>query len=217
MDGGAARQSHDLNALAGRLRGVRAALLDWEQRLAPLLPVEAETRESARNLVHYLALRQEELRPVQESLAACGLSSLGRAESHVLANLNAVIACLDACQGAGRCEPPAAAALTKEGGSAILDERADALFGACPGNRPARIMVTMPESAATDPALVHDLLAAGMDCMRINCAHGDERSWAAMIEHLRRQRPPWAAPAGCRWTSPGRTHEPARCSPARKS
>ena len=45
----------------------------------------------ARNLVHYLALRQHDLRPIQHELAARGLSSLGRAEAHVLATIDAVL------------------------------------------------------------------------------------------------------------------------------
>ncbi len=44
----------------------------------------------------------------------------------------------------------------------------------------------MPSGAADDYELVRDLLAQGMDCMRINCAHGDEAAWSRMIEHLRR-------------------------------
>jgi len=47
-------------------------------------------------------------------------------------------------------------------------------------------MVTMPQQAATDYALVRDLLASGMDCMRINCAHDNESEWAGMIANLRR-------------------------------
>ena len=46
-------------------------------------------------------------------------------------------------------------------------------------------MVTMPSEAAEDYTLVHSLLAAGMDCMRINCAHDDAPAWSQMIEHLR--------------------------------
>ena len=38
-------------------------------------------RHSARNLLHYLALRQRDVRHLQESLATLGLSSLGRNES----------------------------------------------------------------------------------------------------------------------------------------
>jgi pyruvate kinase len=34
-------------------------------------------------------------------------------------------------------------------------------------------------------ALAHDLLAAGMDVMRINCAHDDPEVWAAMADNLR--------------------------------
>ena len=46
--------------------------------------------ESARNLVHYVALRSRDLRPLQADLAAMGLSSLGRFESVVLDSLHAV-------------------------------------------------------------------------------------------------------------------------------
>jgi len=47
-------------------------------------------------------------------------------------------------------------------------------------------MVTMPTEAANDPLLIAQLLANGMDCMRINCAHDDADRWHRMIEHLRR-------------------------------
>ena len=49
-------------------------------------------------------------------------------------------------------------------------------------------MVTMPTEAANDYALVRDLVAAGMDCMRINCAHDGIDEWARMIAHLERAR-----------------------------
>jgi pyruvate kinase len=32
---------------------------------------------------------------------------------------------------------------------------------------------------------VHDLVGAGMNCMRINCAHGTRDEWLRMIEHVR--------------------------------
>jgi pyruvate kinase len=46
-------------------------------------------------------------------------------------------------------------------------------------------MVTMPSEAADSPSLIQQLLANGMDCMRINCAHDDAPVWKRMIEHLR--------------------------------
>ena len=49
--------------------------------------------------------------------------------------------------------------------------RSETLLGPARRGRPTRIMVTMPTEAVTDPDLVREMLVAGMDCMRINCAH----------------------------------------------
>lgn len=46
-------------------------------------------------------------------------------------------------------------------------------------------MVTIPSEAAEDPVLVRALLAHGMDCARINCAHDDAEVWGRMVAHLR--------------------------------
>ena len=55
--------------------------------------------ESQRNLLHYLALRSHDLRPLQRELAVLGLSSLGRMESHVLASIDAVLTALHSLAG----------------------------------------------------------------------------------------------------------------------
>jgi pyruvate kinase len=44
----------------------------------------------------------------------------------------------------------------------------------------------MPHLAASDYQLVKDLVAGGMDCVRINCANDDEKVWAKMIANVRR-------------------------------
>jgi len=49
-----------------------------------------------------------------------------------------------------------------------------------------RIMVTMPSEAAGSYDLVHDLVNAGMDIMRVNCAHDSQVEWSAMIDNLHR-------------------------------
>ena len=46
-------------------------------------------------------------------------------------------------------------------------------------------MATLPPEAATEPAFVDKLVAAGMDCARINCAHDDPEIWGRMIENVR--------------------------------
>lgn len=142
-------------------------------------------RASARNLLHYLALRRRDLRPLQQRLATLGLSSLGRAEAHVLATIDAVLALLRRLNG----KPPAVG--EPEGtdaatGRRLLNEHADVLLGTSAGDRRVRIMVTMPSEAAADGSLVHELLKQGMECIRINCAHDDAETWLRIIENLRR-------------------------------
>lgn len=173
------------------LERVRRDLVCRERRLEPVVAgLPPDARPSARNLVHYLGLRTHDLEPVQRVLAAHGLSSLGHAESHVLANLDAVLHVLRALTGDGRAPgPDDAPSITFEAGERLRRERADALFGPAPGGRPVRIMATMPPAAATDYALVRDLLAGGMDCMRINCAHDGPEAWAGIEGRARRRHP----------------------------
>jgi pyruvate kinase len=45
-------------------------------------------------------------------------------------------------------------------------------------------MVTLPTAAATDAALMPALIAAGADCVRINCAHDELTVWSAMIANV---------------------------------
>ncbi len=143
-------------------------------------------RESARNLLHYLALRRVDLRHLQRRLADLGLSSLGRAEGHALYNLEAVLSYLQE-PGTGRTRPTdTAPALTPPEGRRILEQRTRRLFGPPPIGRRTHIMVTLPTEAASDYRLVRDLVAAGMDAARINCAHDSEAEWAPMIAHVRR-------------------------------
>jgi pyruvate kinase len=144
---------------------------------------------SARNLLHHLALRRRDIRPLQEMLASLGLSSLGRAESHVLFSLDAVLKILHHLANRRwrmpeefRPEPGFAE------GKALLESHTEALLGPPTAVRDVRIMVTMPSEAASDYLLVWELLAHGMDCMRINCAHDDANAWIRMLDNLRRAR-----------------------------
>lgn len=176
----------DVEEILEQLAGIRADMVaDAAMQHARLAAVHPQHRESAQNLLHYLALRRRDLRPLQQRLASLGLSSLGRAESHVLATVDAVLNVLQRLTGRSR---PAAAEVGVDfaGGQQLLASHTDALLGAATPGRLVRIMVTMPTEAAHDAALVHELLLQGMDCMRINCAHDDAATWARMIEHLRR-------------------------------
>jgi pyruvate kinase len=195
----------ELAAALDALEGVRRDLVERERRLEWLVAeLPAQARPSARNLVHYLGLRTHDLGHVQRVLAGHGLSSLGHAESHVLANLDAVLGALRSLTGrAPPAEDDGATEISFEHGERLRAQRADALFGPASGGRQVRIMVTMPTEAATDPALVHDLVAGGMDCMRINCAHDGAEAWAAMVENLRSARTELGRPCAVLMDLPG--------------
>lgn len=168
--------------LITEIESVRSAALQREAALD--LGQFGDHLQSARNLVHYLVLRRFDLRTTQERLAALGVSSLGRSEGHVLYNLDVVLAILHRLAGL---TPPrrTVGCVTPAEGRLILEWNAARLFGPRGKGRGVRIMVTMPQRAATDYALVRDLLASGMDCMRINCAHDSESDWAGMVSNLR--------------------------------
>jgi pyruvate kinase len=172
-----------ITGLITELESVRSAVLEQEDSLDPTR--FGDHLPSARNLVQYLALRRFDLRITQEKLTELGTSSLGRSEGHVLYNLDAVLRILYSLAGF---PPPrrAGGGVMPSEGRLILERNAGKLLGPNRNNRRVRIMVTMPQLAATDYELVRDLLANGMDCMRINCAHDSESDWTAMISNLRR-------------------------------
>ena len=170
----------ELTALRHDLIAEAANSADQLQAVHPNFQV------SARNLLHYLALRRHDRRPLQERLAALGLSSLGRAEAHVLATVDAVRAVLNALGDTVALPLLAEAAPDIHSGSRLLAEHSATCLGPAPVGREVRIMVTIPSEAATDYGLVKGLLGQGMDCMRINCAHDDAAAWLHMIQHLRR-------------------------------
>ena len=116
-------------------------------------------QESARNLLHYLALRCHDLRPLQLQLAALGLSSLGRAEIHVLVTVDAVLGVLHRLMHRSW-QPPSKEAdvIDFANGERLLAEHTECLFGPAITGRGVRIMVTMPSEAADNFTLVHDLL-----------------------------------------------------------
>lgn len=156
---------------------------DSQSEIAKL---HADQQSSARNLLHYLAMRREDLRPLQDSLARHGLSSLGRCEANVMANLRAVTSLLSQLLDDASCDLPCQTPVDFEIGSKLIDQRTRQLFGTTGQNRGVHIMVTIPAEAAESYRLISDLVAGGMDCMRINCAHDDEGVWLKMIEKLRR-------------------------------
>src|SRR5215468_3332095 len=144
--------------LISELRDIRSEVVRIEHDFEPKTQqIHERHKQSAKNFLHYLALRQRDLRPLQERLARFGLSSLGRSESHVLANLDAVLKVLNrlACSESVLLEQKDS---DFTAGRSALERNTTALLGPKPAGRDVRIMVTMPSEAAIDYPLVHDLV-----------------------------------------------------------
>lgn len=169
---------HSLQELQEQMRQGNCVQLPETLQLHPTY------QQSAANLLAYLCLRRHELRPLQMQLAELGLSSLSGCEAYCLNAVDNVIAALQSLTG----EAMPTAAKTAAGlvsGREHLRAHTEALFGEAPDGRSVRIMVTLPDQAADDASMARNLLAEGMNCARINCAHGDAASWGKMIENVR--------------------------------
>lgn len=170
--------------LQEQLIHLRDEALAMEQRHeADIQSCKPEWQGSARNLLHYLSVRQRDIRPLQHTLSRFGFSSLSALEPFTLAHLNMVIALFQVLTG--RCcdtpEPP----VDYLTGPHLLQEHARQLLGEIPRQPLAHVMVTMPSEAAREQQLTRALLQAGMNVVRINCAHDDAVAWRAMADHAR--------------------------------
>jgi pyruvate kinase len=173
----------DLAATLADLRSTVAAEADAAVAAWAPSIVRPAFAASAHNFAAYLALRRRDLRDLQVELMALGLSSLGRLEGRVLANLDAVGWALDRLRGVIGAEP-----VTHERfwhGQITLGRNTDTVFGPRAAPRRVRIIVTLPSAAADDPDLARALLAAGADVCRINCAHDTPEDWARMATNVR--------------------------------
>jgi pyruvate kinase len=193
QDGSSSRsevlESLSQNALASQLlkevRALEQASIEQESICqADLALIHPLFRESARNLLHYLAVRQQDIRGLQRELTFLGLSSFGLLETHVQSSLNAVSRRLEDMRG-GAYSSPVSASLTPLTGLSLLQEHTRDLLGVMRSHREVRVMVTLPTEAVTDTRLIPALVEAGMEIARINCAHDDVESWRNLIEQVR--------------------------------
>ncbi len=172
------RVSEQLASICERARNLESEFFE------ELGAVHPEFQDSARNLVHYVALRQFDISELQEELLTLGLSSLGRAERNVMGLVYAVRSALQKLGSEDGCE------LYQQSASLELrNPRADvhkkAILGDHPDGRDVNIMVTLPTQAGQSSNLVSEMIAAGMNLARINCAHDDAAVWERMVRNVR--------------------------------
>ncbi len=188
-----------LDEIEAHLRRVEAA----EQ--TALARVHPAAKMSARNLIHYVALRQLDLRELQLLLQQRGLSSLGRAESVALGSvLEVALRVAESRCVAGSAmkrqlrtlERRRSQELTWETAEYLLHKHTREVLGPRPGGRHVYVMVTAPDAKEADAKWMARLLRAGMNVLRINCAHGTTEDWEQMVAALEEARR--ATGADCR-------------------
>ncbi|MEZ4934434.1 MAG: pyruvate kinase [Saprospiraceae bacterium] len=168
------------------LLALRKDVLTKEEQAEVLLDkIHPDHIKSARNLLHYLAFRSHDLREMQLDLTEWGLSSLGRAERKVQATIDAVLIALHKLTNKSW-QPVEHPPFCFKEGRELLEKNTEQLLGSTNSSRRVRIMVTMPSEAADNYDLVKNLMANGMNCARINCAHDDARVWSRIIENIRK-------------------------------
>jgi pyruvate kinase len=139
---------------------------------------------SIRNLLHYLVLRSEEVRPLQDYLHERGLSSLSNSESHTFSQLVQTLRWLSdktdftPYQSSSVCD--------YNTGMDLLNRHTQQLLGPNTHSDYPHIMVTFSSDMAEDRKIVQDLLMAGMTVARINCAHDGPVVWEKMIDILKK-------------------------------
>lgn len=171
-----------LDSLLSTLLRIQESLLAAERRWQPLIDqVHIRQRMSAANLVHYLALRCEDLRDMQDDLHNAGLSSLASSESHALRQVQSALLRLGAevpDATLSSCDYPTA--------SRLIHRRAEMLFGPKVNPHIPHLMVTFSSELANDYGSVKALVLAGMNVARINCAHDEPELWLRMVANVRK-------------------------------
>lgn len=178
-------QRHLFARLLGDLEALQHQLLVFETESDDLLSqVDVHHLVGAANLIHYLGLRRQDNRPLQERLATAGLSSLGRSESHVLSSLHSMIVLLQhALHKPVQSFPDSAIKLASNGAS-LLETNTNHLLGNPPAQRRVRILVTLSGEDENDYSKIKEMLLQGMDCARINCAHDSPEVWKRLIDKI---------------------------------
>ena len=172
----------DLDYIKEQLKRLEERMLkELDSRKEFIQGLHPEQKDSAKNLIHYLTLRNEDIRELQDLLHVYGLSSLASSESHIHRQLQAISERLgheykedeiDIC--------------TYPFSKLKMGEKSRLLFGQKMETYIPYVMVTFDSCFANDYAMIKNLLQNGMNVARINCAHDDEATWSKMINELKK-------------------------------
>lgn len=174
-----------LNNILLQLDDILNRILEFETQHEHLIQkVHPNYTQSARNLIHYLAIRTFDNNALQKALIENNLPNTASSESHILQSILSLKAIIHSLLKQPEFDIDHNFVEPKEA-IKLLSKHSNAIFGKPNKKRHTRIMVTQPTTASEDPQFVKALLDNGMDCARINCAHDDPNVWQAIIEHIK--------------------------------
>ena len=164
---------------------IRVAKNEEKEKQVEIDQVSSVYERSARNLIHYKALRRFDLRKLQKKLGYLGSSRLSLAESHVMDSLLSIKRILQALSAQELTTTRAKLSIKRA--NKLLKEHTDLLLGDRPKKgRRVRIMVTQPTESAYNYELVQSMVQNGMNCARINSAHDSPEIWLKIINNVHR-------------------------------
>lgn len=140
--------------------------------------------QSAKNLVHYLALRSFNMNIFQDKLEDLGLPITLESQNNILYNMLNFRTVINSLMDNELVEEEYEYINNKKV-EKILKKNYKALFGKIKNKRKTAILVTQPLDAANHKHFTKSLLKQGMDCARINCAHDDEIIWKQIIDNIK--------------------------------
>jgi len=140
--------------------------------------------QSAKNLVHYLALRSFNINIFQEKLEEIGLPITLESQNNILYGLLNFRTIINSLLKNEIFDEEKIHLNNKEV-KKFIKQNSKALFGKIKNKRKTAILVTQPKEAASNKKFTKSLLKQGMDCARINCAHDDEVIWKQIIDNIR--------------------------------
>ena len=143
---------------------------------------------SAKNFVHYLALRSFNINVFQQKLEDLGLPINLECQDNILFSLYSVRTIVNSLLGHPMSDE-LQNQLSNQEAKTIQERNSKALFGSIKKGRKTAILVTQPTEASTNEDFIKSLLKQGMDCARINCAHDDKNTWQQIIQHIRANQP----------------------------
>ena len=171
-----------IDQLQKELRDLVVEIQASEKRFHPEIKKMHKSQiASAKNLLHYMALRNIDIRDIQNKLHLKGLSSLTSSEGHVLSQLVAVLNRISDVP-----VPIEGEMIDYFSATRKRVKRSTALFGKSKNSNIPSIMVTFDTELADDVAMVKQLLYSGMNVARINCAHDNEAIWSEMVRNIKK-------------------------------